>query len=204
MKWEDWYSVREVKTVSFWRDIFSEFLVSSFLLLYVTLSMVVLDSSIYHVDMVYIGILVGFLVFVLIEGYGPVSSFMNPSTCLAQCLVGRISIVRALISMLSESAGGIAGSFLVYQVVVVGLVYRLTPDQLKSQIHPFVPSNLITPWQGMIVEMILSFNLLYITLSSTDNRTHDVILPSLTISFTIGIGIMAAVSVYLLLSMEIL
>jgi len=68
--------------------------VSSFLLLYVTLSMVVLDSSIYHVDMVYIGILVGFLVFVLIEGYGPVSSFMNPSTCLAQCLVGRISIVR--------------------------------------------------------------------------------------------------------------
>ena len=94
MKWKEWLSARELKTLSFWRDVFSEFLSTGFLLLYVVLSMVTLNKSVYSVNMTYVGIMVGFMIFVLIEGHGPVSAFMNPCASLAHCLAGRISLVR--------------------------------------------------------------------------------------------------------------
>lgn len=80
------------------------------------------------------------------------------------------------------------------------LVYRLTPVNLRDEIHAFVPDEKITPLQGMIVEMILTFNLVFVGLTASDKRTHDVILPSLPTAFTIGVGIMTAVSTWSLFS----
>jgi glycerol uptake facilitator-like aquaporin len=94
MNLKEWISVAEVKTLTFWRDVISEFMVSFFMLIYVTLAMVTLNSELYQIDMMHMGIMVGFMIFLLIEGYGPVSGLMNPSTTLAHCLSSRISLIR--------------------------------------------------------------------------------------------------------------
>ena len=95
MKIKASFSFRELKLLSFYRDLVSEAMVSCYLVMYVTFSMVTLNSEIYLLSMTHAGIMVGFLIYLLIEGYGPISgAHMNPSVSFAHWLSGRITLVR--------------------------------------------------------------------------------------------------------------
>ena len=60
-----------------------------------------------------------------------------------------------------------------------------------------VPTLTLTPGltttQGTCIEAILTFNLLFVALSVTEQRGKTAVMPSFPIAFSIGCGILAAV-----------
>ena len=64
-------------------------------------------------------------------------------------------------------------------------------------LHAIKPGPGVLPGNGMVIEAILTFNLLFVALSVTNPRGKIAIMPSLPIAFCIGTGIMAAVRLIL-------
>lgn len=77
----------------------------------------------------------------------------------------------------------------------VELLFRLQPDNDVTILHPIKPGAGMKPGNGMMVEAILTFNLVFVALSVTNPRGKIAIMPSFPIAFCIGTGIMAAVGI---------
>lgn len=78
--------------------------------------------------------------------------------------------------------------------VLLVCMYRLQPLNNVTMLRPIIPGPGMLDGQAMMVEAILTFNLLFVALSVTNPRGKIAIMPSLPIAFCIGTGIMAAVS----------
>lgn len=77
------------------------------------------------------------------------------------------------------------------------LCCRLTPSTKLNAFRAFNPATYgLTNLQGVAIEAIFAFNLIFVAVSCLDtkNRPNPAAMPSLAIGFSIGVGIMAAVS----------
>lgn len=73
-------------------------------------------------------------------------------------------------------------------------LYSLSPEKQRASFQPILPGEGLLPVHGMIIEAILTFNLVFVALSCTDPTRKSSIMPSFPIAFCIGTGILAAVS----------
>lgn len=71
---------------------------------------------------------------------------------------------------------------------------RVTPLNQTGSFHALGPNPAMTPVQAVLLEAALTFNLVFIAMSCTDYKSRPVAVAGLPIGFTIGLGIMAAVS----------
>lgn len=89
------FSVAELRTYTLYRDLVSEGIVSCYLVMFVTFALTTFNESLYSVNTTNIGIMVGFLIFLLIEGFGHISGgHMNPAVSWSMMLAGRITLIR--------------------------------------------------------------------------------------------------------------
>ena len=86
---------------------------------------------------------------------------------------------------------------ILYFIKIVCLFIRLTPAAIRDNFHAFNPEKAgLTTFQGVCIEALFAFNLVFVALSchDTQHRAVPAAMPSLPIAWCIGIGIMAAVS----------
>jgi glycerol uptake facilitator-like aquaporin len=72
--------------------------------------------------------------------------------------------------------------------------YRLTPGNVRQVLKPVPLSDSLTPVQGGLIEAIISFNLVFVSLSVTMSNSKNTVIPGLTIGLSVFIGLMSAVS----------
>ena len=80
----------------FWRDVALEFLVCMLVECCVIWVLTTLRQEMYQPSTTHIGLFAGFLVYAIIEGYGPVTGApVNPACCWGFFLAGRMSAARS-------------------------------------------------------------------------------------------------------------
>ena len=89
-------SLDDVISPVFWRDVAVEFVLCAFVECCVILLLTTLRQDLYQPSITHIGLFVGFFVYALTEGYGPVNGArVNPAACWGLFLAGRISAARS-------------------------------------------------------------------------------------------------------------
>lgn len=78
------------------------------------------------------------------------------------------------------------------QSLVVSLLFSLAPVSEQETLRPIMPTAGISDGQGLVIEAIVTFNLVLVALSVTTPGKHST-LASLTIGCCKGSGILAAV-----------
>lgn len=87
-------SLKDLRSAVFWRDVFSEMLVTTVLMAFVAL-VVISNNDHYHLNTTHFGFFALVAVYLLIEGYGPISgATMNPAAAFSLWLAGKISIAK--------------------------------------------------------------------------------------------------------------
>jgi len=93
----------ELKSVLFWRNVCVELLSVIMLIVLIVMSLTTLNTHLYIPGVLHFGLLFSFLVFLLIEGYGPVGgAIMNPPAAISLCLAGHFTPLRGLYSQLTH------------------------------------------------------------------------------------------------------
>ena len=88
---------REIRSLLFWRDVCVEVIGTFYMMVFVTFSMVSLDKDIYKPTTPLVGLMVGLVIFLLIEAYRPISGgHLNPCVSFAAAIMKRISVVRGV------------------------------------------------------------------------------------------------------------
>jgi glycerol uptake facilitator-like aquaporin len=156
----------------------------------VTLVLISNSEKHYQINTTHLGLFAGFLVYIFLEAYGPISAQMNPMASFCLFLAGKISLARALIYIVLQTLASAAGS---------GIGYCLTPaakfTPSTGPFHAFNPAvNGLTNVQGVFIEAIFAFNLMFVVLSCHDATLFRPFpyLPNLAIGLAIGIGIITA------------
>lgn len=163
----------------FWTEIILEFVLCSWILTIVIWALVTGATA---PTTSFFGLFAGFIIMALIEGYGPMCGCpINPAGVWGFFLAGRISVVRAIFYMAAEIAGAATGG---------KIGYALSSANQTATFGPILPAAGITLAQGMAVEAILSFNLIFVALTCTNPKTRSV-MASFPIAFCVGTGIMA-------------
>lgn len=171
-------SLKEIKDPLFWRDVLIETVCCMFIEACVIWALTTLHPAMYMPSTTHFGLFAGFFIYELIEGYGPHTGCpINPAGCWGFFLAGRLSAARTFFYSIGEIGGSAAGAM---------IAASLTPSY--HVFNPLVPGKGMTDGQGMMVEAILTFNLLFVALTVTSKPNHS----SLPVAFCIGTGIMAA------------
>lgn len=177
-------SIDEIKTATFWMEVVAEGLATLFLIFFISLVMISNDKTHYTPNTTHAGLFAGFLVCMLVEGFGPICGcHMNPAVSLGLFIVGHISAAKLIFYVIIQFAGGLGGA---------GLGYLVTPFDQKGAFHALGPNAAMTPVQSVVLEAALTFNLVFIAMSCTDFKSRPVAVAGLPIGFAIGLGIMAA------------
>ncbi|XP_064354740.1 lens fiber major intrinsic protein [Dromaius novaehollandiae] len=152
--------MREVRSASFWRAVFAEFLGS---LLYVLLG---LGASLRWAPgppgALGAALAFGLAQATLVQALGHVSGgHINPAVTVAFLLAAQLSLARALGYLLAQLLGALAGA---------GVLYGVTPAAVRgtlglSALHPSVGLG-----QGTAVELILTMQFVLCVFASYDER----------------------------------
>lgn len=88
-------SMEELRSATFWREVLAEGLATMTLIFFITLLLVTNDLNHYKPNTTHGGLFAGFLVCMLVEGFGPISgAHMNPAVSLGLFVVGHITGAR--------------------------------------------------------------------------------------------------------------
>jgi glycerol uptake facilitator-like aquaporin len=186
-----WYhpkaSINDLRSVLFWKDVAAELLTVTVLMTTIVLVLITTNEEHYKINTTHLGLYATVVVYLLLEGYGPINGgvHLNPAASFSLFLAGKISLAKALAYILVQTAGSAAGA---------GLGYLMTPENLRDSFHAFDPvKHGMTLPQSVLMEAFFTFNLVFVALSCHDvvNRVPAT-LPCLPIACCIGLGILAA------------
>ncbi|CAG9855020.1 unnamed protein product [Phyllotreta striolata] len=167
----------EIRTIEFWRSVISECL-SSFIYVFVVcgaaagapgapFSSVPLPTALAS----------GFAMTSLTQCFGHISgAHVNPAVSLAMGLIKRISILRAVMFVLAQCGGGIAGAAFLYGVTV--------PNYQGNMSAVLGHSFNISPWEKFGIEFMLTFIVVFSYFISMDTYRKWTGTSSLTIGAT--------------------
>ncbi|XP_013390344.1 aquaporin AQPAe.a isoform X2 [Lingula anatina] len=175
----------EVKTVKFWKSVTAEVL-STAIMMIVQCSVPLKwpgnnDSG----TTVQIALGMGFVVMCMIEAFGHISGAqMNPSVSIAMLIARKISLLKAIFYIIAQCSGAFLGS---------GLIYIITPANATGGLATTTVNRDMTPAQGMVVEMYLTFMLVFVIFGATDSR-KKITMPSLVIGMAVAMNICTGIN----------
>ncbi|OWF45172.1 Aquaporin-1 [Mizuhopecten yessoensis] len=169
----------ELKLWPFWRAVLAEFVGT---MLFVFLGcMSAIGLQVYappgH-DPVKISFAFGLSIMAMIQMFGHVSGgHFNPAVSVGMAVGNIITPVRALMYTLAQTGGAIIGGFILKGV---------SPDAVHSNLGLTQLDSNITTGQGVGVEIILTFTLVYTIIATTDSNRVDFGSVSVKIGLTVA------------------
>lgn len=183
-----WFSpykaAKELCSPLLWHDVFLETVLSVFVGCSITWVGVTLNPKAYQPSVFSFGLYAGFLVFALGEGWGTLGGCcINVSITVSMFISGRLPAVKCLLFFIVDVGGAAAGAML-------GRV--LTPEKYHANFFPVIPGEGMTDFQAVMVEAILTFNLIIVVLVVTDGTLKPSAMGAFPVGFCFGTGILAA------------
>ncbi|KAG8222865.1 hypothetical protein J437_LFUL003510 [Ladona fulva] len=121
----------------------------------------------------------------VIQAIGHVSGgHINPAVTISMMLTSNITVLRALLYVIAQCLGAIAGS---------GILRALTPENVGGNLGTTIPESRLAPVQAAGMEFFLGFILLLVVFGVCDplrNLSHNA---PIAIGFAILVGHLAAV-----------
>ncbi|XP_062979200.1 aquaporin-5 isoform X2 [Elgaria multicarinata webbii] len=169
----------EVCTTAFLRAVFSEFLGTALFVFFGLGSALKWPSALPSV--LQIALAFGLAIATMVQIFGHISGgHINPAVSIAFFVGNQISFLRMLFYIVAQLVGGIAGA---------GVLYGVTPANVRGNLAANGLSNNTTAGQAVVVEMILTFELVLCVFASTDSRRNDNVgSPSLSIGLSVTLG----------------
>ncbi|XP_069106459.1 aquaporin-1-like [Argopecten irradians] len=156
----------ELKLWTFWRAVLAEFIGTMIFVFLGCMSALPLrtHTPLDH-DPVKISFAFGLSIMALIQMFGHVSGgHFNPSVSVGLAVGNIITPVRAILYTVAQTAGAIVGGFILKGV---------TPDSVHSNLGLTQLDNELTTGQGVGVEIVLTFTLVYVIIATTDSNRVD-------------------------------
>ncbi|XP_055715588.1 aquaporin AQPAe.a [Phlebotomus papatasi] len=128
----------------------------------------------------------GLIVFMVVASLGHVSgAHINPAVTAGLLAVGKISFVRALLYVISQCAGAVAGT---------ACLKALVPEAQQSNLGMTMLAENILPMQGLGLEFFLGFVLVLTVFGVIDeNKPDSKYLAPLAIGMTVTFGHLAGI-----------
>nr|XP_033795678.1 aquaporin-5-like [Geotrypetes seraphini] len=170
---------REICSLAFARAVCAEF-VAMLIFVFVGLGSALDWKSAVPV-ILQISLAFGLAIATLVQSLGHVSgAHINPAVTVAFLISSQISILRAFFYIIAQIMGAIAGA---------GILYAVAPAEVRGKLAVNSLSNNTSCGQGVIVEMLLTFQLVLCIFASTDGRRNDSIgAPSISIGLSVALG----------------
>ncbi|XP_073518956.1 aquaporin-5-like [Phyllobates terribilis] len=168
----------EICSLAFVRAVFSEF-VATLIFVFLGLGSALNWPSALP-SVLQISIAFGLAIGTLVQTFGHVSgAHINPAVTIAFLLGSHISVLRALFYIVAQLVGAIAGA---------GILYGVAPSQIRGNLA-INQVSVESSGLAMVVEMILTFQLVLCIFASTDSRRNDNVgSPSLSIGLSVTLG----------------
>ncbi|KAM5179906.1 aquaporin-5-like [Mantella aurantiaca] len=168
----------EFCSLAFVRAVFAEFLATLifvFLGLGSALNWTSSLPSVLQISMAF-----GFGIGTLVQTFGHISgAHINPAVTVAFLLGSHISILRALFYIVAQLVGAIAGA---------GIIYAVAPANIRGNLA-INSVNTGNPGLALVVELLLTFQLVLCVFASTDSRRNDNVgSPALSIGLSVTLG----------------
>ncbi|XP_054859871.1 aquaporin-5 [Eublepharis macularius] len=170
---------KEVCTMAFARAVFCEFLATLIFVFFGLGSALKWPSALPSV--LQISLAFGLAIGTLVQTFGHISGgHINPAVTIAFFVGNQISFLRTLFYVVAQVVGAIAGA---------GILYGVTPANARGNLAVNGLSNNTTQAQAVIVEIILTFQLVMCIFASTDSRRRDNVgSPALSIGLSVTLG----------------
>ncbi|XP_067666130.1 aquaporin AQPAe.a-like [Haliotis asinina] len=168
------FDVKELKSASFWRAVYAEFL-GTLLLTFVGSASVLFDGNKITISMTF-----GLAIMALIQMIGHVSGgHVNPAITVSFVVAQNISLIRGLLYIVAQCVGSIVGAYILKAV---------TPEQFQGYLGAaYVNTGFgITQFQGAAVEFLLAFTLIMTVHATIDPNKPNMGSHSLAIGLTVG------------------
>ncbi|ELT87914.1 hypothetical protein CAPTEDRAFT_37043, partial [Capitella teleta] len=179
----------ELTSLAFWRDLLAEF-VMTFMLMSVQAALP-LDWGTNGLlgGPVQVGLGVGFLVTAMAWALGDFSGgHINPAVSIAMMACAKISPLRALFYVASQSVGAVAGA---------GFVYGMIPSASRGHLSATSLGPGVEPHQGFLIEAWITCLLVLTVFGSTNKkRKGSLHMPAVPIGLAVALGIMTGVNAF--------
>ncbi|XP_062586887.1 aquaporin AQPAe.a-like [Saccostrea cucullata] len=138
-------------------------------------------------DYVQIALTFGLIVGTMVWGIAHVSGgHINPAVTLAALVTRRVSIVRALMYIVSQLIGAIVGA---------AILFGITPSNARAGLGVNAMNGEVTEAQGFGVEVMITFVLVFTVLASIDEKRTDLHGSApLTIGLSVVVGHLVAIA----------
>ncbi|KAG8176506.1 hypothetical protein JTE90_020342, partial [Oedothorax gibbosus] len=144
---------------SLWRSLPAEFLGTGFLVL-------VACGSTPPGNIVQISLCFGLIVATMVQAICHVSGgHINPAVTAGMLVAGRCSVLRALLYVVMQCAGAVAGA---------AILKAVTPDETNSKLGLTALNEKLSPVQGVGVEFLITFVLVFTVFGVCDENRVDV------------------------------
>ncbi|XP_039768617.1 aquaporin-4 isoform X1 [Ornithorhynchus anatinus] len=178
-----------VWTQPFWKAVAAEFLA---MVIFVLLS---LGSTInwggseqpLPTDLVLISLCFGLSIATMVQCFGHISgAHVNPAVTVAMVCTRKISIAKSVFYVAAQCLGAVVGA---------GLLYLVTPPGVLGGLGVTTVHKNLTAGHGLLVELIITFQLVFTIFASCDrNRTDVTGSVALAIGFSVAIGHLFAIN----------
>ncbi|XP_018426036.1 PREDICTED: aquaporin-5-like [Nanorana parkeri] len=123
----------------------------------------------------------GLAIGTLVQTMGPISgAHINPAVTFAFFVGSQISIWRTAFYIIAQILGGLAGA---------GILYGVVPPAVRGSFAVNSLSNNTLPGLGLVVEIILTFQLVLCIFATTDIRRSDNVgSPAISIGLSVTLG----------------
>ena len=154
-------NIEEFKSPLFWRAIFSEFMGTFLLIFFGCFSIIDWNPEAKNPpSIVQIALCFGLIITVLVSALGSVSGCnINPAVTIAMLITRRMCLGRALVYMLVQCLGAIAGARL--------LAYMI-PEHLRGNLAALELPKFVEPVNAMLMEVFMTFMLLLSVFAACD------------------------------------
>ncbi|KAH3778852.1 aquaporin-5-like [Dreissena polymorpha] len=178
-------SLEDIRSLYFWKAVFAEF-VGTFILVITAVGSCVQGWKDDPLDIVQISLSFGLCVATSVWIIGHISGgHINPAVTCAMLITRRISLIRAILFIIAQCLGSIAGA---------GILKALTPSAVVGGLGTTTLNTGVTPAQGFGIELIITMVLVLTVFAACDSKRTDLggSFP-LTIGFAVTVGHLWAV-----------
>ncbi|XP_046570300.1 aquaporin AQPAe.a-like [Haliotis rubra] len=169
--------VDDLKKPLFWRAVIAEFIGCLLLVLFGVGAGLHVEGTHGH-SSVHNILTAGFFIAVIISALANVSgAHVNPALSLAFAVTREISFARFFFYAVAQSAGSVAGA---------ALLKVITPANMHGTLGLLQPGKYVSPEQALLVEVIISFFLVFVIFSLIDKGRKDL---GGSIPFIIGLSV---------------
>ncbi|XP_072267387.1 aquaporin-4 [Pyxicephalus adspersus] len=178
-----------VWTQPFWKAVIGEFL-AMFIFVLLSLGSTINWSKKENpqpADLVLISLCFGLSIATLVQCFGHISGgHINPAVTIAMVCMRKISIAKSAFYIAAQCLGAIAGA---------GILYAVTPSDVARGLGVTEVNPKLSPGHGLLVELIITFQLLFTICASCDSKRNDITgSVALAIGFSVAIGHLFAIN----------